>query len=233
MLVTVGFFVYGDFGLFNLPPVRVLPFNSYTLKDAISVLKNGGVIAHPSDTCFGLAGDLMSQKAFEKIQAIKGRDGKKPMSVMISVALQLKMKRYVELNEFISFVTYHLLPGAVTLVLPKGPEIPAFYFPETDSIGLRVPMHNLTQDILTVFNSPLITTSANLSGKQLCFTHEEVLEGFKESPVQPDIVFEGNCNHFDQASTVLLVNHDHLKVIRQGPVTASQLESILGVPVKG
>lgn len=212
--------------------MKILPLNPGTLREAVSLLKQGGVVAHPADTCFGLAGDLTNPEALKKIQAIKGRDGGKPMSVMISVLEQLKMRRYAKLDEFSSFVTLKLFPGAVTILLPKGPAIPAHYFPETSLIGLRVPLHDLTQDLLRAFGGPLITTSANRSGEPLCFTHEEVEAAFRKEAHQPDLILEGTVNSRKSASTVLSVEKDHVRIFRPGPITASQLEIILGVPVK-
>jgi len=212
--------------------MKILSLNPNTLKEVVAVLKQGGVIAHPADTCFGLAGDLMNPEALKKIQAIKGRADSKPMSVMISVPEQMKMKRYVKLDEFSSFITLKLFPGAVTIVLPKGPAIPAHYFPETDMIGLRVPLHDLTQDLLRAFGGPLITTSANRSGEPLCFTHEEVEAAFRKQSHQPDLILEGDVHNRKSASTVLTVEKDHVRILRPGPITASQLEIILGVPVK-
>jgi len=211
--------------------MKTVPFNPDTLKEAISILKQGGVIAHPADTCYGLAGDLMNPIAFKKIQDIKGRDFNKPMSVMLSVMDQLKIKKYAMLDDFSSFVVNKLFPGAVTLILPKGPEIPDFYFPETPNIGLRVPLHDVTQDILLKFNGPLITTSANPSGKELCFTHKEVIKAFKDNEYKPDLIFEGKLNNHNLASTVIEVKKDFVQIIRKGPVTANQLKTILGVPV--
>ena len=212
--------------------MKIVPFNLDTLKEAVSILKNGGVIAHPTDTCYGLAADMMNPDALKKTQSIKGRDYKKPMSIMISVPEQLKMEQYVVLDDFSKLVVYKLFPSAVTLLLPKGPEIPDFYFPETPLIGLRVPMHDSTQDILRVFGGPLITTSANPSGEGLCFSSSEVIERFKDKKYKPDLVFEGKITKNNKASTVIKVESDHIRVTRKGPVTASQLESILGVPVK-
>jgi L-threonylcarbamoyladenylate synthase len=212
--------------------MKVVPFNQNTLKEAVLLLKNGGVIAHPADTCFGLTCDLMNPKAVEKIQAIKGRDFKKPMSVMISVAEQLNLGKYAKMNDFSSSVARKLFPGAVTLLLPKGLSIPEHFFPRENLIGLRMPMHELTQDILIAFNGPLITTSANPSGKDICFTHEEVFQYFNESEYKPDIVFEGRSNKHNLASTVIEVKRDSLKIIRKGPMTVEQLKSILGVDVE-
>lgn len=215
-----------------LSPMKVLPFNAYNLKEAVDVLKSGGIVAHPADTCFGLTGDVMNPEAYKKIQAIKGREHKKPMSIMISVPEQLNIKKYVKLDDFSSFVAHKLFPSPVTLVLPKGSAIPKHYFPDTDTVGLRVPLHDQTEDMLMAFGGPLITTSANRSGTPLCFTHEEVVENFKNSKNQPDLVFKGKLTKHNQASTVIKVEKDHISVERRGPVTASQLQSILGVPVK-
>jgi len=212
--------------------MKVLPFNPDTLKEAVAVLKAGGVVAHPLDTCFGLAGDLMNEEANRKIQAIKGRNLKKPMSIMISVPEQMKIERYVKLDDLGKFVTHKLFPGAVTILLPKGPAIPKFYFPETPLIGLRVPLHDGTQDMLRAFGGPLITTSANHSGGGLCFKHSEVVKAFEKQADQPDIVFEGNVINNTKASTTLTIEKDHVRIVREGPVTASMLESMLGVPVK-
>jgi len=212
--------------------MKTVPFNIDTLREAVDVLKKGGVIAHPTDTCYGLAADVMNPKAVKNVQAIKGRDFNKPMSIMISVPEQLKMEHYANLNDFSKFVSHHLFPSAVTLLLPKGPAIPETYFPETSLIGLRVPMHDSTQDILRAWGGPLITTSANPSGEPLCFSHEEIEECFKEKTHQPDLVFEGKITRHDQASTVIKVEDDHIRIVRKGPITASQLEGILGIDVK-
>lgn len=212
--------------------MKVLPFNPDTLEEAVGVLKNGGIVAHPADTCFGLTGDVMNPEAYKKIQMIKGRDYKKPMSIMISVAEQLKMSQYVTLDDFSEIIVYKLFPSPITIVLPKGPAIPKHYFPKTPTVGLRVPLHDLTQDLLRAFGGPLITTSANCSGTDICFTHEEVIENFKNSEFKPDFLFEGKLTKHNLASTVIKVEKDRISVERKGPVTASQLESILGVPVK-
>ncbi len=212
--------------------MKIVPFNPDTLQEAVTILKNGGVIAHPTDTCYGLAADMMNPHAVKKVQAIKGRDFSKPMSIMLSVPEQLKIDKYVILDEFSKFVVYKLFPSAVTLLLPKGPAIPDFYFPESSLIGIRVPMHDSTQDLLRAFGGPLITTSANSSGEPLCFSCKDIMESFKGQKEQPDLVFEGKITRNNMASTVIQADGDRIRVVRKGPITASQLESILGIEVK-
>lgn len=212
--------------------MKVLPFNPESLEEAALVLKTGGVVAHPTDTCFGLAGDARNPEAMKKIQAIKNRDPKDPMSIMISVPEQMKIGQYAELNDFSAELADKLFPSPVTLLLPKGPAIPKWYFPDTPLIGLRVPMHDLTQDLLMAFKGPLITTSANRSSEPITFMHEEVIEVFKDAENQPDLVIEGRSKKHDMASTIIKIEKGSIRVTRNGPITASQLEGILGVPVK-
>lgn len=211
--------------------MKLIPPSADSLKEAMAILRSGGVVAHPADTCFGLAGDLMNPETFQKIQAIKGRDADKPMSIMLPVIQKDRLEDYVVMSEFAMMVADRLMPGPVTLLLPKGPKIPDFYFPGHQLIGVRIPMHELTQDLLTYFNGPLITTSANLSGEPLCFYHAEVIDYFDDQPTQPDLVIEGQCDEHQKASTVLKVLKDSVQIYRDGPLGKHELEALLGCKV--
>lgn len=200
-----------------------------SINKVIDFLRTGGVIAHPADTCFGLLGDFMNPAALQKIQAIKGRDGQKPMSVMLPASMKTRLDDWVILDDFARKVCEKLLPGPVTLVLPKGPNVPAHYFPETATLGIRVPEDDATQEILEAFGGPLITTSANVSGRSLCFTDTEVREQFENVPVKPDLILGGMVEP-RPASTVILVESGTLKILRQGRVTEQDLKNGLNKP---
>ena len=158
--------------------MKCIPYTKANLIKAVEILKNGGVIAHPADTCYGLAADLMNPDAVKKIQAIKARDKGKPMSIMLPVFMKSDINKYAIVDGFSSSVCNKLLPGPVTILLPKGPNIPDYFFPESMYIGLRIPYEMMTQDILIKFKGPLITTSANLSGHPPCSTSTEVKKIF-------------------------------------------------------
>src|SRR3989338_11663634 len=105
--------------------MKRLPINAESLKQAVQILRQGGIIAHPADTCFGLAGDLMNPEALKKLQAMKGRSGAKPMSIMLPAPLKDHLEDYAILDDFTRIICEKLLPGPVTILLPKGPTIPA------------------------------------------------------------------------------------------------------------
>ena len=209
----------------------------HSLTEAAQLLKSGGILAHPADTCFGLAGDLMNPGVLKKIQQIKGREADKPMSIILQAesgqrrakspiakksstltAPRSPLKEYVVLSDYAEKVCEKLLPGAVTIVLPKGPKIPKWYFPETEWIGIRMVDDDNVNQLLNAFGGSLITTSANLSGKPTCYTVEEVEKAFENAEVKPDGILVGKITDPKPPSTVIQVVEDRIEVLREGPV---------------
>ncbi len=209
--------------------MECVDFNPESLKKAVKILKNGCIIAHPADTCFGLAADFKNPDALKRLQEIKGRNSDKPMSIMIPVFMKPEINKYAELDEFANFVCKKLLPGPVTILLPKGPEIPDYFFPNSPYIGLRIPYDIMTEDILMAFKGPLITTSANLSDEPLCSTCKEVQEIFKYKQNKPDLIFLEAIHNVCKPSTVILIEDGKIKITREGPIKKDQLEGILGI----
>lgn len=210
------------------------------ISKAVDILKSGGILAHPADTCFGLTGDLMNPEALKKIQAIKGREASKPMSIMIpkvgsgqwSVSSKKNsplptshypLEDYVELSAYAKKVCDKLLPGAVTIVLPKGPKIPSWYFPETQWIGIRMVDDDNVNQLLDAFGGPLITTSANLSGEPTCYHPEEVFEIFKDRKHQPDGILMQEILEKKMPSTIIKIEGEKIEVLREGPIKISEM----------
>ena len=212
--------------------MKIAPYNPDTLEEAIEILKNGGVIAHPADTCYGLAADLMNPEALKRIHKIKKRHIGKPMSIMLPVIAKPNLEQYTKLNDFAKFVTSKLLPGPVTILLPKGPKIPKHYYLKFPLIGLRIPYDIMTQDLLGKFKKPLITTSANIAEGSPCATCCEVKTIFEKAEHKPDLIFEGAVRNVCMASTIIKLQKNKIKITRKGPMTAGQLEGILGVKVE-
>ena len=196
----------------------------------IQTLHSGGVIAHPADTCYGLAGDFTNKKTVERIQKIKGRDAQKPMSIMLPLSIKAAFLRtephahYALLDDFAQRVCEKLLPGPVTLLLPKGPAVPKWYYPDSPLIGIRIPDDKLTQEILEAFGSPLTTTSANLSGEPPCLTGDEVKGLFEHAENKPDLIVDGSIVGDGMAATVILVKDGKLEIVRKGAMSEEELE---------
>lgn len=201
------------------------------ISKAVEILKSGGILAHPADTCFGLTGDLMNPEALKKIQQIKGREASKPMSIFLPagsgkreaeslplITYRLPLHDYVVLSDYAQKICEKLLPGAVTIILPKGPKIPKWYFPETEWIGIRMVDDDNVNQLLDAFGGPLITTSANLSGEPTCYRVEEVEKAFEKSDIKPEAILIGKITDPKPPSTVIKVIEDRIEVLREGPV---------------
>jgi L-threonylcarbamoyladenylate synthase len=227
----MNFWYHGKCFLTSFFTMRCLKNTPESIQEAVKVLKAGGVIAHPADTCFGLAADFRNPEALKKLQKIKGRDGEKPMSVMLPAYMKPELEKYVQLDDFADFVVKTLLPGPVTIVLPKGPEVPDDYFPDTDLLGVRIPYDIQTDELLMKFRGPLVTTSANLSNEPVCSTCDEVVEAFKDKEDKPNLIIKGSIRNHCMPSTVIQVEDETIKILREGPITAKQLENLLGIKI--
>lgn len=212
--------------------MKILSPDAGPMSEVISLLRKGGIIAHPADTCFGLAGDLMNEEALKKLQQIKGREASKPMSIMLPAYMKAELSRYVMLSDFAEMVCDALLPGPITIVLPKGPDVPQYYFPDSPTVGIRIPYDPFIEDLLTRFHGPLITTSANLSGQPVCHSSGEVIKAFHGQPYQPDLLIEGKIAHLSPPSTVISLQNDSVTILREGPLKKGELEALLGVSIR-
>lgn len=211
--------------------MKCLEYNSKNILKAVEILKSGGVIAHPADTCYGLAADLMNEDALKKLQRIKGRDSLKPMSIMLPAYMKPQINDYAMLNEFADMVCEKLLPGPVTIVVPKGPKIPNYFFPEISTIGIRIPYDTGTNDLLMKFRGPIITTSANLSDQPVCATCRDVLAIFEHQKQKPELFLDGDVHGSCLPSTVISLNDDKVSILRVGPLEKEQMEAILGINI--
>ena len=137
--------------------------NNITRK-AAEILKNGGIIAYPTDTLFGIGCDIKNQKAIQKIFKLKGREYKKPMSIACS---DIRMvKEYTNCLGISDQVLELAFPGPITLLLPKKESISDLVTAGSKKVGVRVPDYDIILKIIKKFGRPIITTSANISGQK-------------------------------------------------------------------
>jgi L-threonylcarbamoyladenylate synthase len=144
---------------------------SNKLRQAVKILKQGGVIAFPTETVYGIGALLSQKRAVRKIYQIKNRPRSKPLQILVANLRQAK-----ELGRFsaqaLSFAQKHW-PGPLTLVVPKTNKVPKLVTAGTNKVGLRIPAHSLTLRLLRRCG-PLAATSANLSGEKPFLTPQEV-----------------------------------------------------------
>jgi L-threonylcarbamoyladenylate synthase len=199
------------------------------LAQAAHLLRIGEPVAFPTDTVYGLGANAQDDAAVQKIYHAKGRPSDKPLILLIHDKAQLS-----QFANHISDTAQTLMdafwPGPLTLVFPllEGTVSAAITRGKT-TIGVRMPNHTVALALLELANVPIAAPSANLSGNPSPTTAAQVaadLDGRIAAIVTGSI-----CN-IGEASTIVDVCGDIPVILRQGAISAMQLEEVLGIPIK-
>jgi L-threonylcarbamoyladenylate synthase len=174
------------------------------VEKAVKILKDGGVIAYPTDTLYGVGCDALNDKAVEKVYKIKERDFSKPMSIAVSSMEMLE--QCVTIAEETKTLLEKILPGPYTILLPKKDIISSLITAGSDLVGLRILDYDLILEVIEKFGGPIITTSANLSGEADITKYEDIT-----LPV--DYIIKGECK-YNRSSTVF--DPINKKILRKG-----------------
>lgn len=155
--------------------MRVVKHDSAGIAEAVAVLKAGGVVAHATETCYGLACDLKNPEAVQKLFAVKKRPPHMPVSALFPDVATAKA--YVAWNDRAEELAKDL-PGPLTLILPMRADAPGALHPTADdsakTVGVRVSPHPTALALVNAFGSPLSTTSANIHGDPNPYDPESV-----------------------------------------------------------
>ncbi len=190
------------------------------ISTAISVLRHGGVVLHSTETCYGLAADVFSERAVQKAYSLKDMSELKPVSIMVS-SLDEAMK-YGRFSEKALELAREYWPGPLTIVVPRTELLPTFLNRGISTVGIRCPDHEITQNLLHEFGGPLITTSANRTGESPAYDVETFLVGRDVDETEgngvPDAIIDMGHIPEVEPSTIVEVVDDEVKVIREGPI---------------
>ena len=193
-----------------------------TKKDSaqiVEILNRGGVVAFPTDTVYGLAVRYDLKEAILKMKEAKQRPETKPFPMMVSSKAQIERVAVTDARS--QKLIDQWMPGALTLVFKKRPEIDELVTNRFPTIGIRMPDDDFVLEIINRVGVPLLVPSANLSGQPSCTTAEEVL---KQLDGRIDAVVLGESGA-STASTVCDTTGDELKILRQGPIKLEDLEA--------
>jgi L-threonylcarbamoyladenylate synthase len=149
------------------------------IKKAIEVLKSGGLILYPTDTIWGIGCDATNPDAVAKIYALKQREIGKSMLVLVDNPNLLSY--YLEEVPEIAWDLVELADKPLTIIYPKAKNLAKNLVAPDGSIGIRVVKHNFCQRLIQTFRNPVVSTSANISGKTApsCFEDidQEIIDG--------------------------------------------------------
>jgi L-threonylcarbamoyladenylate synthase len=189
-------------------------------KQAVSVLEQGGIVAFPTETFYGLAVDPFNEKALAALFRLKGRPSEKPFLVLIQDESQLPSLVRLIPSEFRPLMQV-FWPGPLTLVFPALSTLsPALTGPDRAGIGIRISPHPVARAFGQVWGRPLTATSANLSGKPAARTAEEVRRIFGR---EVSCILDGSQTPGGKSSTVVGLSQGKLQLIRAGVIAFSSL----------
>ena len=189
-----------------------------------TILKNDGIISVPTDTVYGICARTNSRKAYDNLVKVKDRPSTKSFPVLCKDLEQIES--IATLDERACKLIKAFMPGPLTLVLRKRPD--AFTYinnagaRETDEIAVRMISSIFLNELIEKVGSPLFLTSANKSGMDVCRSLDEIE---KECPTLDGMVM-GDVS-FGEASTIVDLTHDDIKIQRQGPISEEEIMDVL------
>lgn len=199
----------------------------HLLVEALQVLEKGGVVLHPTETCYGLAADIFYPEAVEKIYLLKEMSRSKPVSIMVSSLEEAEV--YGVFNQQARILARAFWPGPLTIIVKRAPELPSYINPGIDSVGIRCPDHAFTLEMLRRFEEPLITTSANRTGEPQAYEVDEFLENRIEDMIPDFIVDMGRIPETAPSTIVDLSGESgvDMVIVRHGPISVEAIHHAL------
>jgi L-threonylcarbamoyladenylate synthase len=204
-------------------PCPVLKTDPQGIERAAQVILQGGIVAFPTETFYGLAADTLNEKSLQKIFAMKGRAEDKPLLLLI--AEKAWVPRLVRrIPPAAERLMEKFWPGPLTLVFEASPELSPLLTGGYGKVGLRISSHPAALGLTRAAGRAITATSANLSGEPSASLPAEVLRSLGESL---DAVLDGGKTPGGIGSTVLDVSGPSPKIIREGAVLRKDLADFL------
>jgi L-threonylcarbamoyladenylate synthase len=198
------------------------------LERAAEVIRSGGIVVYPTDTLYGFGVDAKNQVAMDRLYALKGRDKNKPVSVIVK---NINHAREIvgDIYEYETNIFNRLLPGKITLILKARKRIELPRLNEFKKVAVRIPHHQICKILVEMANTPLTSTSVNLSAKGSLNDTKKIIDLFND---RVDVIIDAGSPGTSKGSTVLDLCTMPPTMVREGDVTAGQLKKILGYDVR-
>ncbi len=190
------------------------------IEELSNIINNDGVIAVPTDTVYGLCACMNSEKARENLIELKNRPENKAFPIMCNSIEQIKSIAKVDTRT--EKIIENFMPGPITILLEKRKEIPEYINNGLRLIAVRMATSKALEELIEKVGSPIFMTSANISGKPVCQTIEEIKKIFPNI----DGIMDGKVS-YGQASTIVDCTTDEIKIIREGPIALEEIKKVI------
>jgi L-threonylcarbamoyladenylate synthase len=188
---------------------------------AVKILRDGGVIAYPTETFYGLAADAENEQAIKKIFHVKGREFRNPIALIIGDEKPLDglVNGIPPVGRLLADTFW---PGPLTLVMQAKAAVSPRLTAGSGKVGIWISSHPLAKALAIAFGGAITATSANLSGASECRTAQEVLDQLKDSV---DAVLDGGITPGGAGSTFVDITTEPVTVLREGAIPAALIRS--------
>lgn len=181
-------------------------------------LEDGGIIAFPTDTVYGIACRSDRKELQERLKYVKGRPEEKPFPIVVGSIEQCQ--KIAVVDEKIKKIMTTCWPGPLTLILNRQEEMDDWVTNGQKTIAVRMFDENGISQMIQQLNVPLFLTSANLSDEPVCQDGEEVLQRLGN---RIDLIVDGS-HRKGKASTILDCTQEELKILREGPISLEEIK---------
>ena len=195
-----------------------------TAQTAANIIRNGGLVAIPTETVYGLGADGLNPEAVAKIFLAKGRPQDNPLILHVADTAQIEVFCH-SIPESAYRLAQAFWPGPLTIVLPARDTVPKCTTAGLPTVAVRCPDCEITRRIIALAGVPIAAPSANISGKPSTTTAQHVLH---DHDGRIDAVVDGGASRVGVESTIVDLTEDRPRLLRPGGITPEQLISVLG-----
>lgn len=197
--------------------------NEANIQIATNLLRQGKLVAIPTETVYGLGADAKNSEAVRRIFAAKGRPADHPLIVHIPDKAALT-DWAIEIPEIVWKLAEHFWPGPLTIVLKKHPDVPMEVTGGQNTVALRVPAHPVALSLLQAFSGGIAAPSANrfcrISPTQASHVEEELGD-------KVDMILDGGACEVGLESTIVDLSCDQPRLLRSGQISKTEIEHVL------
>lgn len=193
------------------------------LAECGKILLNGGLVAFPTETVYGLGANALDPEAAKKIYAAKGRPSDNPLIIHLSDVSEAE--KYCEPSETYQRLAKEFLPGPLTVIMQKKSCIPDEVTAGLQTVAVRVPSNEIARKLIDAAGVPIAAPSANLSGRPSTTTAAHVVADLYG---KVDAIIDGGECEIGLESTIIKLDGDRVTLLRPGAVTVEMLKSVCG-----
>ena len=201
--------------------MRILKATRDNILTASQIVRKGGLVVYPTETVYGLGCDPFRIEAVKRVFEVKG-ERIKPLPILASSIDHVE--KIACMSQEGKKVAEKFWPGPLTMVFPKRLVLPDIVTCNADSVGVRIPKHDVALQLISLSNGLLIGTSANRTGEKPPRTVQEATQQLKE---EVDVFLDGGPTTLGRPSTVIDFTSKKPRILREGPISLKEISDII------